>query len=83
MSLVGRFFRSEFHNRLDRDMRRVDDWLRKHNVPVSIGTPGWWWFLLNEPPQRWVGRFKKRYRGVYNPRRWGGHILGLEIGFRG
>lgn len=64
-------------------MRSVNAWLRAHHIPVSVSVPGWWWFILTSGPDQWVGRFKKRYKGVYNPRRWGGHILGLEIGFRG
>lgn len=68
---------------MDKRMRRVDAWLEARHIPVSISTPLWWWFMLNEPPKHWVGCFKKRYNGVYNPRRWGGHILGLEIGCRG
>jgi len=63
-------------------MRGIDLWLRQHGVPVSIGTPGWWWLVIHTPGSR-VGRFKKRYKGVSNPPRWGGHVLGLEIGFRG
>jgi hypothetical protein len=83
VSLVGKFFRSEFHRRLDTGMRRVDACLKARGIPVRISTPGWWWMVLNDPPTRWIGRFKKRYKGVYNPRRWGGHVLGLEIGSRG
>lgn len=83
MSLVGKFFRSSFHRKLDDRMRRVDAWLRAKHVPVSIGTPGWWWFVMNEKPVNWVGRFKKRYKNVYDPQRWGFYVLGLEIGFRG
>jgi hypothetical protein len=83
VSLVGKFFRSSFHRRLDTQMRRVDAWLKAKHVPVRIRTPGWWWFIMNEKPINWVGRFKKRYKGVYNPQRWGFHVLGLEIGYRG
>lgn len=83
VALVGKFFRSSFHHRLDARMRRVDAWLKSKRVPVRVSTPGWWWFTLNEHPTHWVGRFKKRYKGVYNPRRRGFHVLGLEIGSRG
>jgi hypothetical protein len=83
MTIVGGFFNSSLHRRLDRRMRRIDAWLEVRAIPVRVSTPGWWWFALNHPPRQWAGRFKKRYKGVYNPRRWGGYVLGLEIGYRG
>jgi hypothetical protein len=47
--------------------------------------PGDMWlvFLLHGP---WVQRFRKdqgRPGEIWNPRRWGGAILGLQIGCRG
>ena len=63
-------------------MRCADAWLKTHHIPVRISSPAWWWMLLCTPGWR-VGRFKKRVKDSYNPRRWGGHILGLEIGSRG
>jgi hypothetical protein len=51
-------------------------------IPISIGPPHIWWFLLNTPGQR-TGRFRKKVEGVmYRPERWGGYVLGIEIGQR-
>jgi hypothetical protein len=51
-------------------------------IPISIDPPAGWWFKLNLPGQR-VGTFKKKVEGVvYRPERWGGYVLGIEIGQR-
>ncbi len=51
-------------------------------IPIHIGPPAWWWHVLNTPGQR-VGVFKKQTRpDVYRPERWGGYVLGIEIGQR-
>jgi hypothetical protein len=55
----------------------------KHfELPIHVSPPHVWWYLINTPGQR-IGRFKKHVKDAYNPRRWGGYILGLEIGSRG
>lgn len=52
-------------------------------VPIHISPPHIWWGTLWMPGER-TGRFKKRPRpDIYNPKRWGGYVLGLEIGCRG
>lgn len=49
--------------------------------PLWIGGWSWWRFVWRSHPR--VGLFRKRYKGVYNPRRWGGYVLGIEFGDRG
>jgi hypothetical protein len=70
-------------------MRRLYEWLRKICPGFRLGPvrvcPGdvWLVFLLHGPR---VQRFRKdqgRPGQIWNPRRWGGAVLGLEIGSRG
>lgn len=50
-------------------------------VPISINPTHIWVGLFQK---QWFGFFLKRPRkDIYNPRRWGGFFLGIEIGCRG
>lgn len=71
----------------DRWTDRFNDWTRRNDLPVHVMRAHLWYVLLKGGPFghpfSWCGRFKKRVKDCYNPRRWGGHFLGLEIGRRG
>ncbi|HQV91494.1 MAG TPA: hypothetical protein PLA46_07915, partial [Phycicoccus sp.] len=71
----------------DRWAKRFNAWADDHNLPVHVSTLHLWYVMLKAGPCgrsfSWCGRFKKRVKDSYNPKRWGGHVLGLEIGRRG
>lgn len=49
-------------------------------VPIEINPPDIWPLLGDHP----IGAFKKIPKpGVFNPKRWGGHLFCIEIGSRG
>lgn len=50
-------------------------------VPICIEPAHMWLYTFQV---QWVGLFLKRPTpDVYNPRRWGGFFLGIEVGSRG
>jgi hypothetical protein len=51
-------------------------------VPFHISPPHIWFHTAQSPGNR-IGIFRKRVGGSYNKNRWGGHLLGFEIGSRG
>lgn len=65
----------------------VNAWAKRHNLPLAIYPAHHWYVMFKGgpfgQPFRWTGRFRKRVKDSYNPKRWGGHVLGLEFGRRG
>lgn len=49
---------------------------------IKVSKGSWWLYTILYGPR--VQFFSKRPKpDIYNPRRWGGALLGLEIGSRG
>lgn len=71
----------------DAAAERFNAWAGRHGIPIHICPFGLWYVMAKAGPFgrpfSWWGRFHKRVKDSYNPRRWGGHFLGLEIGCRG
>lgn len=71
----------------DRGVAAVNAWAKRHDLPLAVLPLHHWYVMLKGGPFgrpfRWTGRFHKRVKDAYNPKRWGGHVLGLEIGRRG
>lgn len=69
------------------------EWINNHVPFVHISPWSIWLWLWHtgldrvrrgeSPRGWWYGRFRKRYKGVHNPRRWGWMVLGFDFGCRG
>lgn len=68
---------------LDKEIRVFNAWTKRKGVPFHINPPHIWAWMFRDPGFPLCGRFHKRTEGCYNPRRWGGRILGFEFGCRG
>lgn len=83
MTFTRRFLESRPVKLFDFVARRFNAWAERYAIPVHVCPFGMWYVMAKSGPFSWFGRFHKRVKDSYNPRRWGGHFLGLEIGCRG
>lgn len=66
---------------LDKISRKFNNFTKRNVIPIKLIPFDWWPVVIMREPV--FGKFHKRVKSCYNPNRWGGRFLVIEIGSRG